>query len=193
MQRHGNASGSGGHVHPGGGSGAYPRSTHAEGGTYFLRYGATPRLDVGVGYWDKPGKPRPAVNWQVLGQSERRPAMLVGYGSEPMGAWRDDGVYLSLVKGFGTPGRRTNVFAAYFREIDGGTNHLIGGVSQPLGRRWSLFVGRYPFNNWEGSVSHQLSPRLQLGFWVGDFARTARFGVSVGTGWPVRQRPVVPR
>jgi hypothetical protein len=164
------------------------RLAPAQNGVYFLRYGLNANVDVGVGYWADPGKARPAVNWQVVRPRNDRPAVLVGYGSEPVGRWKDDGAYLSLVKGFGTPTRRVQVFLAYFREIDGGTNHLIGGVNRSLGRQWSVFVGRYPFNAWDGSVSYQLSPRVQLGLWACDFARSPRLGLSLGTGWTVRAK-----
>jgi hypothetical protein len=155
---------------------------------HFLRYGAKPGLDVGVGYWATPGKLRPAVNWQVTRAVKNRPAVLIGYGSEPLGEWKDDGVYLSLVKGFGPRRNPTYAFAAYFREIGGHTNHLIGGVNQPIGRRWSFFVGRYPFNTWNGSVSYQLSPRTQLGLWACDFGRSCSVGLSMGTGWSLRRK-----
>jgi hypothetical protein len=151
---------------------------------HFLRYGATSRLDVGVGYWAEPGKLRPAANWQALQARGERPAILVGYGSEPVGKWEDDGAYVSLVKPFGPREHRSQAFLAYFREIDGGTNHLIGGVLQPLGGRWSAFVGRYPFNSWDASVTYQFSPQVQVGVWVCDFARSSRrVAVSLGTGW----------
>src|SRR5438046_1318947 len=84
---------------------------------HFLRYGVRPGLDVGVGYWTTPGKLRPAVNWQVTRALKGRPAVLIGYGSEPLGRWEDDGVYLSLVKPFGSRRRPTYAFAAYFQEI----------------------------------------------------------------------------
>jgi hypothetical protein len=61
------------------------------------------RLEVGLGYWGTSEKPRPGFAWQMVPQAANRPALLVGYGSEPMGNWRDDGAYLSLVKGFGPP------------------------------------------------------------------------------------------
>jgi hypothetical protein len=154
---------------------------------HFLRYGVRPGVDVGVGYWETPGRLRPAVNWQVSRAQRSRPAVLVGYGSEPLGKWEDDGAYLSLVQGFGSRRRPTYAFAAYFRDVNDGTNHLIGGVSQPLGRRWSLFVGRYPFNTWDGSVSYQLSPQVQLGLWACDFGRSPRVGLSVGAGWRLRR------
>jgi hypothetical protein len=161
---------------------------HGESQVYYLRYGATPRLELGIGYWGSSEKPRPSVAWQVVPQASDRPALLVGYGSEPMGNWQDDGVYLSFVKGFGPAHRPRHAFLAYYYEIDGGTQHLMGGVNQPLGPRWSLFVGRYPFNTWEGSLSYQLSPQIQLGLWAADFGRSARLGVSVGTGWQLRRK-----
>ena len=38
------------------------RLAPSQNGVYFLRYGVNSNLDVGVGYWADPGKPRPAVN-----------------------------------------------------------------------------------------------------------------------------------
>jgi hypothetical protein len=155
---------------------------------HFLRYGVRPNLDVGVGFWATPGKMRPAVNWQVARALKSRPAVLVGYGSEPLGRWEEDGLYLSLVKGFGSRRLPTYAFAAYFHELSNGTRHLIGGVSQPLGPKWTLFVGRYPFNQWDSSLGYHLSPRLQLGVWACDFGRKPRLGLSLGTGWNLRRR-----
>jgi hypothetical protein len=155
-------------------------------GVYFLRYGASPRLDVGVGYWAEDGKVRPAVNYQLVGQTKRRPALLTGYGSEPLSRWKDDGAYLSLVKGFGPAPRRLQCFAAYFREVDGGTDHLIGGVSQALGRKWLLFAGKYLYNTWDASLSYQITPEVQLGLWACNFTRSTEIGVSLGTGWSLR-------
>ena len=155
---------------------------------HFLRYGVKAGLDVGVGYWETPGRLRPAVNWQCVSARNGRPAVLIGYGSEPLGKWQDDGAYLSLVKGFGSRRHPIYVFAAFFHVIDGGTNHLIGGVSQVLGQRWSVFVGQYPFHTWDASVNFQVSPRLQLGIWACDVGRSPRLGVSIGRGWSVRSR-----
>jgi hypothetical protein len=154
--------------------------------TYYLRYGATSRLDVGVGYWTDPGKARPAVNWQLVQARANRPALLVGYGSEPVGEWKDDGAYVSMVKPFGTGERPAQGFLAYFREIDGRTNHLIGGVLKPIGRNLSLFVGRYPFNSWDASVTFPVSSEVQMGVWVRDMAHSPRIGFSLGTGWRVK-------
>jgi len=168
------------------------RLAPTQNGVYFLRYGVNSNLDVGLGYWADPGKPRPAVNWQVVRPLKARPAILVGYGSEPVGAWKDDGAYVSFVKGFGPRTQRVQAFLAYFREIDGGTNHLMGGVSRSFGPRWSAYVGRYPFNTWDGSVSFQLSPQVQLGLWACDFARSPRIGLAIGTGWPLRVKRAVP-
>jgi hypothetical protein len=164
------------------------RLAPTQNGVYFVRYGLTSNLDVGVGYWADPGKPRPAVNWQLVRPLKDRPAVLVGYGSEPVGEWKDDGAYVSLVKGFGAPGRRTQVFLAYFREIDGGTNHLIGGVNRSLGQRWSVYAGRYPFNTWDGAISYQISPQVQLGLWACDFGRSTKWGLAIGTGWSMRTK-----
>jgi hypothetical protein len=159
-----------------------------ENSVHFLRYGVRAGLDVGVGYWGTPGRVRPAVNWQCVSARKNRPALLLGYGSEPLGKWEDDGVYLSLVKGFGSRRHPTSVFAAIFHEIDGGRNHLIGGISQALGRRWSVFVGQYPFHTWDASVNFQVSRRLQLGLWACDVGRSPRLGISIGRGWSVRDR-----
>jgi hypothetical protein len=165
-----------------------------ENGVYFLRYGVSSRLDLGVGYWADPGKPRPAVNWQIVPPLKDRPAVLVGYGAEPVGEWKDDGAYVSLVKGFGPRNQRVQAFLAYFREIDGGTNHLMGGVSRSFGPHWSVYAGRYPFNTWDGAISYQLSPQVQLGLWVCDFARSPRLGIALGTGWsaPFKRRAASP-
>lgn len=141
-----------------------------------------------MGYWSEPGKPRPAVNWQAARERGDRPGVLLGYGSEPMGEWRHDGAYVSLIKGFGPNGRRLQTFVAYFREIDGGTHHLIGGVSQPLGKEWALFVGRYPFNAWHAAATYQLPSGTQIGLWAHDFGRNPRLGVSLGVGWQVAGR-----
>jgi hypothetical protein len=161
-------------------------------GVYFLRYGVNSRMDVGVGYWADPGKPRPAVNWQVVPPLKDRPAVLVGYGSEPVGEWKDDGAYVSFVKGFGPRTQRVQAFLAYFREIDGGTNHLMAGVSRSFGPRWSVYAGRYPFNTWDGAISYQFSPQVQLGLWACDFGRSPRVGLAVGTGWSTRVKRAAP-
>jgi hypothetical protein len=171
---------------------AHGSTAHGPNETYYLRYGLNQRMDVGVGYWSDPGKARPAINWQAAREQESRPALLLGYGSEPMGEWRDDGVYVSLLKGFGPPGRRLRAFAAYFREIDGRTNHLIGGLNQSLGPQWSLFVGRYPFNSWHAAATYQLGSGTQFGLWANDFTRTPRLGISFGVGWQVSGRSVAP-
>lgn len=177
-----------GHNH-GGSSGGH---TVGHGQTYFLRYGLNRRTDVGLGYWSRPGKPRPSINWQAARERMSRPGVVVGYGSEPMGEWRHDGAYVSLIKGLGGSKRRTQAFAAYFREIDGETNHLIGGLNHSLGARWSLFAGRYPFNSWQGAATYQLPNGTQLGLWAHDFGRKPRLGVSVGVGWQIGGRKVTP-
>jgi hypothetical protein len=164
-----------------------PPVGHGPNETYYVRYGLNRRLDVGVGYWADPGKPRPAFNWQAAREQQSRPAVLIGYGAEPMGEWHHDGAYLSLIKGFGGS-RRTQAFAAYFREIDGETNHLIGGVSHTFSPRWSFFAGRYPFNSWHTAVTYQLPSGTQLGLWAHDVGRSPRLGFSVGVGWQVAGR-----
>lgn len=105
-----------------------------------------------------------------------------------MGAWEDDGTYVSLIRSFGGGPRQARAFLAYFREIDGATNHLIGGINQPLDRRWSAFVGRYPFNAWHAAVTYQLSTNVQVGLWVNDFGRAPRLGLSLGAGWEMGRR-----
>lgn len=173
----------GGHAGHSGGTAGHGRRE-----TYSLRYGLNRRMDVGLGYWSTPGKVRPSVNWQVASEQQARPGLLVGYGSEPMGEWRHDGAYVSAIKGFGPASRRTQVFAAYFREIDGGTNHLIAGVNQSLGARWSLFAGRYPFNSWQTAATYRLPSGAQLGLWAHDVGRKPRLGISIGVGWQVAGR-----
>src|SRR3954451_18118552 len=49
-----------------------------EDSVHFLRYGVKPGLDVGVGYWDTPGRIRLAVNWQCVAPLKARPAVLIG-------------------------------------------------------------------------------------------------------------------
>jgi len=180
-------SSAGGHNHPGTAGGGHPAG-HGRHETYFLRYGLNRRTDVGLGYWSPQGKARPAFNWQAAREGAARPGVLIGYGSEPMGEWRHDGAYVSFLKGFGRPGHRLQAFAAYFREIDGGTNHLVGGLSHSLGPRWSLFVGHYPFNAWHGAVTYQLPSGTQIGLWANDFARNPRLGISLGMGWQLTGR-----
>jgi hypothetical protein len=176
----------GGHHHHFGPTGS--DAGHGRRETYFVRYGLNRRTDVGLGYWARQGKARPAVNWQTARENGARPGVLVGYGSEPMGEWRHDGVYVSFLKGFGQPGRRLQAFAAYFHEIDDGTHHLVSGLSQSFGPHWSLFVGHYPFNAWHSAITYQLPSGAQIGIWAHDFSRKPRLGISLGMGWQVHDR-----
>lgn len=66
-------------------------------GETFLRYGATPRLEVGFGYLAKQNTIRPLASYTFVPEANKRPSLTAGLMFDSLGGGRQ-GVFVSVAK-----------------------------------------------------------------------------------------------
>jgi hypothetical protein len=112
----------------------------------FLRYGVSPRLELGFGYLWKQGIARPLGTYTLVTENDARPAWTVGVLTDSLGGGRS-GVFTSVAKDIQ---KRTGVPASLYvgaaRVSNEGTTRFLMGANFRLRNRGNLsaqFDGRY--------------------------------------------------
>jgi hypothetical protein len=66
----------------------------------FVRYGVTPRLELGFGYLWRQGYVRPLTSYSLIPETAAQPSLTVGLMTDSLGGGREGG-FISLAKDFG--------------------------------------------------------------------------------------------
>lgn len=152
----------------------------------FVRYGITPRLEVGFGYLWKQGITRPLGTYTVLTETPRRPAWTAGLLTDSLGGGRT-GVFTTAAKDLqADTGLPLSLYAGVAKvSNEGGFTRLLLGTNVRIGRGVNFsvqFDGRYVNLGLVGQVGKVGDIPIRVGV-VG--AKGSRFGPLVSAMIPL--------
>ena len=112
----------------------------------FLRYGVTPRFEVGLGYLAEQNTIRPLASYTLVPETPGRPSVTTGLMFDSLGGGRQ-GVFVSVAKDLQQPlGVPASLYVGGAKITNEGGVRFLAGTNVRLSRRVSAsmqFDGRY--------------------------------------------------